>query len=159
MPSMEEDYGSVPIASYVQKVDAASKQARPADRREIARLVVLLFTAVKTCQEAFLRDKNESSKDNHDAWRVSVRMLLSVIESLDMTLHILAPDVYASVMMYARSELESDESGGSGETASLFINFIWGEDAAEGDFEVVISRLGEFIRDNFTMEEIFEFTR
>jgi hypothetical protein len=74
---MSRDDIALPIASFIQKVDAASKEAGPADRKEIARLVVLLFTAVRTCHEAFLRDRNEPSDENIEAWETSIVTLAS----------------------------------------------------------------------------------
>jgi hypothetical protein len=74
-------------------------------------------------------------------------------------LHILAPDVWASVKTY----LDREAFGYSRRIEGMkfldtFVDADFGEKPQEGDFEVLTSRLGEFIRGNFTMEEIFEFS-
>jgi len=119
--------------------------------------VVLLFTAVRTCHEAYLRYSNEQSDENEEAWRTSVETLGSAAKALDITLHILAPDVYSSVTTYVGLERLGVPREARSEGVKFLDKFVWSGDPSEGDFQVVISRLGEFIRDNFTMEEIFEF--
>jgi hypothetical protein len=162
---MSEDGGPVPIWPFIQKLDAASEQVAPADRAELVRLVVLLFTAVRATQHAYVRDRDRNTAETYESFRASVNTLRSAIDSLGATLHIFAPSVFASVTKYYTAEREkasefSDEDLESLNELkySLYDSFRVGYNdpsVRQEDFDVVIDQLGKFIRENFSMEEVF----
>jgi hypothetical protein len=51
---MAGQQSAFPMKLFMQRADVAIKQATPPNRAELVRLIVLLFTAMRTCHEAYL---------------------------------------------------------------------------------------------------------
>jgi hypothetical protein len=159
---MNEDSSPASLEPFIKILDAASRQAPLADRAEFVRLVVMLFTAVRACHQAYLRYKEQYTGETYESWAASIVTLRSAIESLAATLHVFAPNVFTSVAEYG----DSEEFGpyrpktiGSEFLMSLpdrvyHSDYIARMGGTVG-FDVVIDQLGKFIRENFSMEEVF----
>jgi hypothetical protein len=159
--------GSSPasLEPFIQKLSTASEQAPPADRSELVRLVVLLFTAVRTCQQAYLRYREQHTNETYASWHASISTLHTAIESLAATLHIFAPDVFVSVTEYYDIEaIAADRYWDKGleymnnlpqRAYDFESNTNRGRAPKAIGFDVVIGQLGRFIRENFSMEEVF----
>jgi hypothetical protein len=156
---MAEQQSSVPTKLLMQKVGVAVTQAAPPNRAELVRLIVLLFTAMRTCHEAYLR-KNAADGDAlgmaWETWRGSVQVLIGMVDKLGTTLHIMAPDVFQDITIYANVEVL--EAFGDDSLKYLAEISYAGSSYHEPEFRDVLDSLGEFIRENFSMEEVFQAT-
>lgn len=150
---------------FMQKADVALKQASPPSRAEFVRFMVLLFTAMRTCHVAFHRRQVAKTSNGHEdtysdagrsldeTWFQAVNALKSVIQTLGLTLHILAPEIFREVAYYAH--VESQAAFGDSSLRYL-MQIDYYNPPSDAEFNHILDRLGQFIRDNFSAEEIFQ---
>ena len=145
------------IRPFVQKATIVAETVQPAGKAEFARIIVLLFTSVRNCHSAYLRWKSAPTGENLQIWRQAVAALDSVLTTLSLSLHILAPDVFENVAYYMDLESTAYRRVDTSLGQLTHLGGYYYDDVHEGtDFTDILSGLSEFIRSNFTMEEIFE---
>jgi len=151
-------------------------------KRKAAKSIVNLYLSMLNCHQAYLHfKKDENDQEAAYEWSSAVKNLASNVYQLRNALHIHDPKLFSLVAAYvsqenrAVDEYEKSRESSSHQPKPTFSNLWWREDhnvialerftresldekegVSSGDFQKAIKRLREFIRSNFSFDEIVD---
>jgi hypothetical protein len=147
----------VNITSTATAAASLSLPGLPPTNSDMARSFVDLHTAIRECHQAYLQAKATDDWEARHAWARSIVRLGNAMAPLAVTLDIWDAGVLAHLNSYI--DHESDSVGQVAFAIDEPLPGTWGGDIAdsslESDFDLAIESLGDFIRNNFTMDQIF----
>jgi len=131
-----------------------------------------LYSALNTCHETYLAHRVARDRDTMRCWAAALDSLVVTLASVEVTLNIFAPEVRDELTRYINSERRAAGAftpeilleNGIGE-----IRYAVGDQVApwspeslqlndlddDEDFAHAVKKLGDFIRSNFKLEEIY----
>jgi hypothetical protein len=141
-------------------------------RTRLARDIYVLHASLVNCHHAYERYQNEHEVRSLRAWATALDSFVKTLANLQTTLQIFAPDVVEHLKGYGTHEYQLyaalSDPAASANAAAMELALLVGDrkraDTSSGsetitiddrDFTNAVSRLGEFIRTTFTIDEIY----
>jgi len=163
-------------AKLIEIIERRWQESRQ-PRKQLAKAIVVLYGALMNCHQAFLRHRNDPNLDTLRNWALSLDSLITTINNLEDTLRIFDASLYARLKHYVASERRQAQSCRPEALAQMGLeelSYLLSEDPLEPfkpvtgqvdfdsisntDFEDAVRQLGDFIKTNFKLEEIFEYS-
>ncbi len=158
----------VKLIELLEKKVSESQQPR----RRLAKAITALYSTLNTCHESYLAYRADSSRKSMKRWAAAIDSLVVTVASTHTTLDIFAPEVQAELERYMHSELRASGLFNPDSLIELGlgqISYAVGDQVDptltkplqtnalddDEDFACAMKKLGDFIRTNFKMEEIY----
>ena len=149
----------------VEIVKARCQRSRH-PRRHLAKAVTTCYGGMNNCHEAFLNYKTGQTDSNFANFVFSIDALISTLHNLNPKLNIFDPELSAQLQHYTLGENRADYIHQPHDHVRFQIKLLRQMIKLEanimelsietlGDFDQALEKLGNFIKDHFTIEEIF----
>jgi hypothetical protein len=147
----------VNITASATAAASSSLPDLPRTNSDLARSFANLHAALRECHEAYLRAMTTDNWYSHHAWGESINRLGHAMAPLAVTLDIWDAEALSHLTSYFDAELDSvgQVAFAIGEPLPRSWRGTISDPLLEADFELAIESLGDFIRNNFTMDQIF----
>ncbi len=140
------------------------ESAQPRDR--LAKGALTLYGAMTNCREAFVSFKTDQTDDKYKTFVNAIDALIAVLENLNRRFTLFDTHHTAVLQDYALGESRVAHLHAPSELARAQIKVLRAVISVEfdnlnapteylGEFDDALSRLGDFIRDNYTLDELF----
>jgi hypothetical protein len=159
------------LVKLVELLDKKWSESRQ-PRRRLAKAIAVLYSSLSACHEAYLAHRADPELGHFRRWAAALDSLVVTLASVEVTLNVFAPEVRDELVRYIDSEQRASGAYNPDRLLELSLGEIryavgdqvspWqtetiqqGDMDDDEDFALAVKMLGDFIRANFKLEEIY----